>query len=99
MDLPGQDVQAEPRQVIRCETRGRRPSARRPPSLLVRIYDVLPLQGGIAYPRGVYPEGYRPWSRPTLYDTSQPGRSNAGHELPGLSDGQKRALLEYLKVL
>jgi hypothetical protein len=63
-------------------------------------YELMGIQGEVD-DRGdyVYPDGYRPWSRPTLYDTSQPGRSNAGHEFPGLSDGQKRALLEYLKVL
>lgn len=63
-------------------------------------YELMGIRG-VVDGRGdyVYPEEYRPWSRPTLYDTSQPGRSNAGHEFPGLSDGQKRALLEYLKVL
>jgi hypothetical protein len=34
-----------------------------------------------------------------LYDTKEPGRSNAGHEVRDLSEAQKRALLEYLKVL
>ena len=34
-----------------------------------------------------------------LYDTREPGRSNVGHELPGLTADQKTALLEYLKVL
>lgn len=47
----------------------------------------------------VYPDGFEPWSRPTLYDTSEPGRSNTGHEFPGLSTDQKNALLEYLKLL
>jgi hypothetical protein len=46
-----------------------------------------------------YPAGYEPWSRPVLYDTREPGRSNAGHEFRGLSEEDKRALLEYLKVL
>jgi hypothetical protein len=46
-----------------------------------------------------YPDGYRPWSRSMLYDTKEPGRSNAGHEVRDLSEAQKRALLEYLKVL
>jgi hypothetical protein len=50
-------------------------------------------QVGIAYP-----EGYTPWSEPELYDTRQPGLSNRGHEAEfrGLD---KRALLEYLKLL
>jgi hypothetical protein len=48
-----------------------------------------------------YPRDYRPWSTPSLYDTSEPGRSNRGHEtmFAGLSEAQKRALLEYLKRL
>ena len=48
-----------------------------------------------------YPEGYVPWSAPELYDTGEPGLSNRGHESPftGLDDAQKRALLEYLKLL
>lgn len=46
-----------------------------------------------------YPDGYEPWSRPFLYDTREPGRSNAGHEFQTLDESQKRALLEYLKVL
>lgn len=52
---------------------------------------------------GVYrmPDGYRPWSTPRVYDTRLPGRGNGGHTRPfeGLSPHQKRALLEYLKVL
>ena len=50
-------------------------------------------QMGIAYP-----EGYVPWSEPELYDTRLPGLSNRGHEAEfrGLD---KRALLEYLKLL
>ena len=48
-----------------------------------------------------YPAGYTPWSRPELYDTGMPGRSNAGHEREsaGLTDAEKRALIEYLKGL
>jgi hypothetical protein len=46
-----------------------------------------------------YPDGYEPWSTPMLYDTSEPGRSNAGHEFPGLTDRQILALIEYLKLL
>ncbi|QDK39017.1 hypothetical protein [Bdellovibrio sp. NC01] len=49
----------------------------------------------------VYPQDYQPWSLPTEYDTTQPGRSNKGHEKPfaGLSQDQKKDLLEYLKLL
>jgi hypothetical protein len=48
-----------------------------------------------------YPHDYRPWSTPTLYDTAEPGRSNRGHEtmFAGMSEPQKRVLLEYLKRL
>lgn len=52
---------------------------------------------------GVYrfAPGYRPVSAPAVFDTSEPGRSNVGHERPfdALDDAQKRALLEYLKRL
>jgi hypothetical protein len=48
-----------------------------------------------------YPRDYRPWSTPTLYDTSEEGRNNRGHEamFAGMSESEKRALLEYLKRL
>jgi mono/diheme cytochrome c family protein len=48
-----------------------------------------------------YPSDYRPWSTPRLLDTSEPGRSNRGHEtmFANLSEAQKTALLEYLKRL
>ncbi len=48
-----------------------------------------------------YPGGYRPFSRPMVFDCSQPGRSNHGHELPfsDMSESDKLALLEYLKRL
>jgi mono/diheme cytochrome c family protein len=48
-----------------------------------------------------YPAGYAPWSTPETYDTRQPGLRNAGHEreFAGLSDADKRALIEYLKGL
>lgn len=51
--------------------------------------------------QGIYrfPEGYEPWSRPVLYDTSEPGRSNVGHDFANLDAAQKRAVLEYMKVL
>ncbi len=36
-----------------------------------------------------------------LYDTSEPGRGNRGHEsmFAGMSESEKCALLEYLKRL
>jgi mono/diheme cytochrome c family protein len=48
-----------------------------------------------------YPAGYVPWSEPSVYDTTEPGRGNQGHEAPssGLSDAVKWDLLEYLKTL
>jgi mono/diheme cytochrome c family protein len=48
-----------------------------------------------------YPQGYRPWSRPELYDTTLPGQENVGHDAPFevLSEAEKSALLEYLKLL
>lgn len=48
-----------------------------------------------------YPAGYVPWSVPEVYDTRRPGMGNGGHEGPfsGLSDAEKRALIEYLKTL
>jgi hypothetical protein len=48
-----------------------------------------------------YPPGYHPWSTPMLYDTSEPGRGNRGHEsmFAGMTEAQKCALLEYLKRL
>ena len=49
----------------------------------------------------LYPEGYVPWSEPELYDTSQPGLENTGHEreFATLSEDEKGVLLEYLKAL
>jgi hypothetical protein len=46
-----------------------------------------------------YPAGYEPWMDPAVYDTRAPGRSNAGHVEPfdELDEGDKRALLEFLK--
>ena len=45
--------------------------------------------------------GYVPWSVPEIYDTRHPGLSAAGHErqVAGLSDREKRALIEFLKQL
>lgn len=49
----------------------------------------------------VYPADYTPWSVPTEYNTAQEGHSNKGHEGPfkGLTQDQKRDLIEYLKLL
>lgn len=49
----------------------------------------------------LYPRGYQPWSTPSLFDTRARGFSNQGHavEFEALSEAQKRALLEYLKLL
>lgn len=49
----------------------------------------------------LYPRGYQPWSTPSLIDTSARGFSNQGHtpEFEALSEAQRRALLEYLKLL
>lgn len=49
----------------------------------------------------LYPRGYQPWSTPSLIDTQAHGFSNRGHatEFNALSEAQKRALLEYLKLL
>jgi hypothetical protein len=48
-----------------------------------------------------YPSEYMPWSTPELYDTRKPGMSNRGHErqFAGLTEDEKRALIEYLKTL
>ena len=58
---------------------------------------------GVVDPTGLYtyPAGYAPWSRPVVIDTTQPGLSNRGHEVDvaGLSETDKAALIEYLKLL
>ena len=46
-----------------------------------------------------YPADWAPTSRPVVYDTREPGRGNGGHEFGGLTAEQRRALLEYMKVL
>lgn len=48
-----------------------------------------------------YRAGYTPWSRPAIYDTRLPGKSNRGHEAQSaaLNPEEKRAVIEYLKVL
>jgi hypothetical protein len=50
---------------------------------------------------GSYPAGYTPWSEPAEYDTTQPGRSNKGHEaqVAALTDEDRWALIEYMKTL
>lgn len=49
----------------------------------------------------VYPAGYRPWSRPAVFDTRAPGRSNRGHEaqFERLSVQDRWDLIEYMKGL
>ncbi len=53
--------------------------------------------------RGVYryPREHKPWSQPVVYDTRSLGQSNAGHDFQfvSLSEHEKRALIEYLKLL
>jgi hypothetical protein len=48
-----------------------------------------------------YPRSYAPWSKPVVIDTRAPGLSNRGHEadVVGLSESEKTALIEYLKLL
>lgn len=63
-------------------------------------YELMGIAGRVdAYGTYRYPEGYEPWSRPVLYDTREPGRSNQGHGFRTLSEADKRAILEYMKVL
>ncbi|MEM9231070.1 MAG: hypothetical protein AAGB10_15855 [Pseudomonadota bacterium] len=55
---------------------------------------------GLRLVDGRYPAGYVPFSRPALFDTTLPGHGNAGHVYgETLSDGEKRALIEFLKQL
>ncbi len=61
---------------------------------------------GVALAREVegtlrYDAAYRPWSTPQIYDTTQPGRSNRGHEkeFVELSVAERLELIEYLKLL
>lgn len=48
-----------------------------------------------------YPANYVPWCTPSLYDTTRPGLSSAGHEdeFHSMPETEKQALLEYLKLL
>jgi mono/diheme cytochrome c family protein len=58
---------------------------------------------GTAMPDGswIYPEDQQPFSAPVMIDTRKAGFSNAGHEaeVSGLSDADRDALIEYLKLL
>jgi hypothetical protein len=48
---------------------------------------------------GVDP-GLTPHERRRIYDTRQPGRSNAGHTFgDALSEQERAAVIEYLKTL
>ena len=48
-----------------------------------------------------YPPGYTPFSEPAVYLTTDAGHSNRGHERPfdTMTEDEKTALLEYLKLL
>jgi hypothetical protein len=48
-----------------------------------------------------YPADYQPWSTPVLIDAAAPGLANGGHEreFVALSDAEKAALIEFLKLL
>ena len=49
---------------------------------------------------GSYPAGYRPFATPAWIDTAAPGRSASGHRHgENLSAADKRALIDYLKLL
>ncbi|OYW83751.1 MAG: hypothetical protein B7Z20_12120, partial [Sphingobium sp. 32-64-5] len=49
---------------------------------------------------GSYPVGYKQFSTPQWVDTRQPGLGNRGHEFGSdLSSADRRALLEFLKLL
>ena len=47
------------------------------------------------------PADHVPWARSVLYDTREPGQANSGHRFPsqGLTDADKRRIIEYLKTL
>jgi mono/diheme cytochrome c family protein len=62
----------------------------------------LGIAGTATADRGwVYPEGYQPFSAPVTIDTTKPGFSNVGHEaeVSGLTNADRDALIEYLKLL
>lgn len=55
---------------------------------------------GVMLENGRYPENYVPFSTPVLLDTEQPGFGKAGHVFGAeLSEGDKSALIEFLKQL
>ncbi len=65
-------------------------------------YETLGIAGELAVDNTWrYPADHTPWTEPEVYDTTQPGRSNAGHtqQFVGLSEEDKRALIEFLKRL
>jgi mono/diheme cytochrome c family protein len=49
----------------------------------------------------VTPKSYQPWTEPVRVDTTVAGLGNAGHDAPfdTMSEADKSALLEYLKLL
>jgi processive rubber oxygenase RoxA-like protein len=49
---------------------------------------------------GKYPQDHQPFSKPAMFDTNVLGQSNSGHTHGAeLTDEDKNALLEYLKLL
>lgn len=55
---------------------------------------------GVRLENGRYPADYVPFSQPVVLDTTQPGLGNQGHGFGAtLSDGDKAALIEFLKQL
>jgi len=55
---------------------------------------------GVRLDDGRYPADYVSFSQPVVLDTTQPGLGNQGHEFGAtLSDGDKAALIEFLKQL
>lgn len=57
---------------------------------------------GSVQSNGVYEDSTRrEWATSMVYDTSEPGRYNGGHEMPfaKLSESEKSNLLEFLKLL
>ena len=55
---------------------------------------------GLLHEAGAYPPDYAPFSNPVVFDTTEPGKGNQGHEYgAGLSADDKRALIEFLKQL
>ena len=58
---------------------------------------------GTVAPDGVirHAPDYKPWAKPSVYDTSELGQSNRGHDMEfhDLTEDQKWDLLEYLKLL